>query len=153
MLKGKSIAAEKDDALDLKKGRWILDKLELVRALADEDMVTGSRIPYLGRKYYTEVFFNQQRIQAKIDFNQSKFCNHVNPTMDVQPEIWAALEAWHRRGAMEKTPWVMKLARRTDLPYQQMKFQKKELCWGNSSGCNNLPNPSVDASINGGRKP
>ena len=39
-----------------KKARWTLDKLELVRALDVEDIVTGSRIPYLGRKYYNEVF-------------------------------------------------------------------------------------------------
>lgn len=139
VLKGKPIPAEKADALVLKKARWILDKLELVRALADEDIVTGSRIPYLGRKYYTEVFFNQELTQTEIEFNQSKFRIHVNPAMDVQPAIRAAVDAWHRERALEKiTPRVKKLSRQTDLSYQQLKFQKMEKRWGSCTETNNI---------------
>ena len=58
VLKGKAIPAEKANQLILKKAKWILDKLELVKSIGDQDIVTGSRIQYLGRKYYVEVFIN-----------------------------------------------------------------------------------------------
>ena len=71
VLKGIPIPAEKAAALALKKARWILDKLELVRAVRNEGNGIGSRIPYLGRKYYTEVFFNWQFERVENEFNQS----------------------------------------------------------------------------------
>ena len=139
VLKGQSIPAEKADALVLKKARWIIDKLELVRALGDEDIVTGSRIPYLGRKYYTEVYFNQQLEQAEVIFNESKFRIHINPTIEVKPAIKAALDTWHREKAVEKiSPRVKKLSRQTGLAYQQLKFQKMEKRWGSCTETNNI---------------
>lgn len=139
VLKGKPIPSEKADALVLKKARWILSKLELVRALDDEDIVTGSRIPYLGRKYYTEVYFNQQLDQPEVVFNESKFLIHVNSTIEVQPAIKAALDTWHRERAIEKiTPRVKKLSRQTGLAFQQLKFQKMEKRWGSCTEANNI---------------
>ena len=138
-LKGAPIPAGKADTLVLRKARWILNKLELVRALGDEDIVTGSRIPYLGRKYYTEVFFNKQLEQVEIEFNESKFRIHVNPSMEVQPAIKAAVETWRREKAIGKiTPRVKKLAKQTGLIYQQLKFQKMEKRWGSCTESNNI---------------
>ena len=139
IMKGTPIPAGKADALVLKKARWILDKLELVRALGVEDIVTGSRIPYLGRKYYTEVIFNQQLEQVEIEFNQSKFRITVNPAMEVQPAIKSALDIWHRERAIEKiTPRVKKLSRQTGLMYKQLQFRKMEKRWGSCTETNNI---------------
>lgn len=139
ILKGTPIPPEKADALVLKKARWILDKLELVRALGDEDIVTGSRIPYLGRKYYTEVIYRQELEQAEVEFNQSKFRIYVNPATEVQPAIQAAVSAWLKEKAVEKiTPRVKKLSRQTGLEYQQLKFQQMEKRWGSCTETNNI---------------
>ena len=46
-----------------------MDKLDLIPSLTDEDIVTVIQIPYLGRKYYTELFFNKQLEQAEVEFN------------------------------------------------------------------------------------
>ncbi|WP_017732541.1 M48 family metallopeptidase [Nafulsella turpanensis] len=139
VLKGTPIPAEKADALVLKKARWILDKMELVRTVGDEDIVTGSRIPYLGRKYYVEVIYRQELEQAELEFNQSRFRIYVNPAMEVQPAIKAAVNAWLREKAVEKiAPRVKKLSRQTGLPYQQLKFQQMEKRWGSCTESNNI---------------
>lgn len=139
VLKGAPLPAEKADALVLKKARWILNKLELVRAVGDEDIVTGSRIPYLGRRYYTEVMYRQELAQAEVEFNQSRFRIYVNPAMEVQPAIKAAVNAWLREKAVEKiAPRVKKLSRQTGLAYQQLKFQQMEKRWGSCTESNNI---------------
>src|SRR5690606_15782137 len=71
ILKGKSISEEKAQKLILKKAKWILDKLDLVSSIGDDDIVTGSRIQYLGRKYYVEVFENNEIGEVIIDFTES----------------------------------------------------------------------------------
>ena len=50
ILKGKRIPIEQSEKLVLKKAKWIIDKLALVEAIQEDDIVTGSRIQYLGRK-------------------------------------------------------------------------------------------------------
>jgi predicted metal-dependent hydrolase len=51
VLKGKPVSYAIADRLILKKGRWIINKLEFVKGVNDGDIVTGSRIPYLGKTY------------------------------------------------------------------------------------------------------
>lgn len=72
-----------------------------------EAIVTGSRIAYLGKQYYTEVVFNVTLAKAHIDFNQSRFRIQVNPTLNSQVVIRQELDAFFRRKAHEKiTPRV-----------------------------------------------
>ena len=43
----------KADEIICKKGKWILQKLKAVESVPKVDkMVTGSRLPYLGKEYY-----------------------------------------------------------------------------------------------------
>ena len=79
-----------------------LVKLELVLTVGEEDIVTGAHIPFLGRNYYAEVFFNPQLERKEVKFNQSKFRIHLNPAMNVQQAIRAALETRYRQRAVEK---------------------------------------------------
>ena len=51
VLRGKAVTSEMADKLILKKARWILEKLQLVRSIGEEDIVTGSRLPYIGRPW------------------------------------------------------------------------------------------------------
>ena len=58
ILTGKRLSGKRANEFVLKKARWILDKLEVVKAIHKEDIVTGSRIPYLGKKFYVGVYYN-----------------------------------------------------------------------------------------------
>lgn len=132
VLKGPPLPPAQADQLILKKARWILDKLELVRPAAQPgDFVTGSRIAYLGRHYYTEVVFVPGLPRAQISFNHSSFRIQVNPVGDVQAAITQALEAFYRAKARQKiTPRVQQLAARTGLAYTGLKFRQMAKRWG-----------------------
>ena len=73
ILKGKHISILDADKLVAKKARWIIKKLELVESLNQSDIVTGSRIQYLGRKYYTHVVMDANTKKSTVHFNESKF--------------------------------------------------------------------------------
>ena len=140
ILKGKPLPREQTDRMILKKARWILDKLELVRSIGVGDIVTGSRLPYLGKKYYTEIYQNRDSEKAKVEFNYSKFKIIVpSNTENIQPEIQTALDNFYYLKAKEKiTSRLEKWAEKTGLTYNQLRFQKMEKRWGSCSNKNNI---------------
>ena len=135
VLKGKSVSVEKSDQLILKKAKWILDKLELVSSKEDGKIVTGSRIPYLGRSYYVEAVENKELEKVKIEFNHSKFSICSPSPEENQEDIKSAIEQFYQERAIEKiTPRFKKLSKQTGLKFTGLRFRKLENSWGNCSG-------------------
>lgn len=145
VLKGPPLLPAQADQLVLKKARWVLAKLELVRTPQPGDIVTGSRIAYLGRQYYTEVVFDITLPKARVIFNHSSFRIRVSPAGDVQAAIAQALEAFFRAKAREKiTPRVRQWAAKTGLDYSELKFRQMPKRWGSCTSSNVLLlNPEV----------
>ncbi|MVM33287.1 DUF45 domain-containing protein [Spirosoma sp. HMF4905] len=145
VLKGPHLSSPQADSLVLKKARWILEKLELVREVNTGDIVTGSRIPYLGKHYYTEVVFMPNLEKAQVDFNHSRFQIQINPSGDRQLAIQQALDTFFRTKAQEKlTVRVRQLAQTTGLTYTDLKVRRMGKRWGS---CTNsdviILNPDV----------
>jgi len=139
VLKGKAVPPYKADQLILKKARWILNKLNLVKGIDDEEIVTGSRIMYLGRRYYTEVIFDNSVTAANIEFNHSQFKLTVNPFADVQAVIKIALNNFYKVKAIEKiTPRIKKWSKTTGLRYNELKFLNLTKRWGSCTDSNNI---------------
>lgn len=139
VLKGKAVTDEQAEKLILKKARWILNKLELVRSIKETDIVTGSRIPYLGRKYYTEIFINEQLTKPLVEFTHSKFKITVNQKEDFQPLIKEALTKFYKQKAVEKiTPRLKRWSAVTGLIYNELKFRSMEKRWGSCTSSNNI---------------
>ncbi|SMB92147.1 protein of unknown function DUF45 [Hymenobacter roseosalivarius DSM 11622] len=139
VLKGRALPSAQADKLVLKKARWVLQKLELVREVAAEAIVTGSRITYLGRSYYAEVIQTESIVSAQVDFNHSRFLIQVNPGGDNQATIKQALDAFFRQKAQEKlAPRVRKLAAEKGLPYQDLKFRQMAKRWGSCTATNTI---------------
>lgn len=137
VLKGRRLPEPQADTLVLKKARWVLQKLDLVREVVAGDIVTGSRITYLGRSYYAQVLLTEGVAAAEIDFNHSRFQIKVNPTISIQPAIKEALDAFFRQKAQEKiTPRVRKWASVTALPYRELKFRQMAKRWGSCTDSN-----------------
>ena len=90
VLKGEPVSIEKAQRLILKKAKWIIEKLNLVETIEDGDIVTGSRIQYLGRRYYTQLFQNDEFNQVLVEFNESKFKITV-PEVYTQEDIHKSL--------------------------------------------------------------
>lgn len=139
VLKGSPVPLEKEQAFILKKARWILEKLELVEAIGYDDIVTGSRIPYLGKKYYVEVFVKQDLDEVTIDFTESKFKVLVPKDQNIQDTLQGAFEDFFRAKAQEKIlPRVKKWAKKTGLDFKDVKIRKLEKRWGSCTPTNSI---------------
>ena len=139
VLRGKAVSPEQADKLILKKAIWILKKLELVRAIKEKDIVTGSRIPYLGRRYYAEIYYDESQAKTKIEFNHSKFRITVNRKEDIQPLIQQALHKFYKAKAIEKiTPRLKKWSEHTGLAYNELRFRTMDKRWGSCTPANNI---------------
>lgn len=140
ILKGKEITPVKADKLVLKKAKWILDKLSKLKQVNQDDIVTGSRIPYLGKRFYTSVFAQKDLEKANVEFNYSKFKIYINPVWDnPQEHIQAALDLFYKQKADEKiSPRIEKLAKKTKLEYKSLKYKKLTKKWGNCSPDNTI---------------
>ncbi|UMB59994.1 M48 family metallopeptidase [Lutibacter sp. A80] len=139
ILKGKNISDELAETLILKKAKWILDKLELVSSIGDEDIVTGSRIQYLGRKYYVQILRNDDLKDINIDFTESKFRITLPQSLNNQSELKHSFEEYFRTKALEKIkPRIKKWAKETGLNYTELKIRKLEKRWGSCTPENTI---------------
>jgi predicted metal-dependent hydrolase len=139
VLKGKPLPLELTDRLILKKAKWILDKLTLVSSTEHADIVTGSRIPYIGKHFYAEVVFSNEAQDCTVSFNHSQFKIILNPQLHGQETILEALEAFYRAKAVEKiTSRVKRLSKVLGLPYTALKFRKMEKRWGSCTSNNTI---------------
>ncbi len=144
-LKGNQISIEKSDKLIAKKAKWIIDKLELVKSIGEDEIVTGSRIQYLGRKYYVEIFINsdEDSNRIEIDFTESKFKVLAPKSLNNQKDLTEAFESFYKEKAIEKlTPRLKKWSKKTGLEYEKVKFRKLEKRWGSCS-----PNDTLTFNI------
>jgi predicted metal-dependent hydrolase len=139
LLKGKLISIEQADKLILKKAKWILDKLDLVSSISDGEIVTGSRIQYLGRKYYVELIIDDDSPKITIDFTESKFKITVPKQLNTQENLQQAFENYFRIKAQEKIePILKKKSKLTGLQYNNVKFMKLEKRWGSCTPSNTI---------------
>lgn len=139
ILKGKPISIEQADKLILKKAKWILDKLDLVSSINDGEIVTGSRIQYLGRKYYVELIIENDSAKITIDFTESKFKISLPNQLNSQENLQQAFENYFRIKAQEKIePILKKKSKLTGLEYNNVRFMKLEKRWGSCTPSNTI---------------
>ncbi|QXP72900.1 M48 family metallopeptidase [Tenacibaculum sp. AHE15PA] len=139
VLKGKLISEISAEQLILKKAKWILDKLELVSSIGDEDIVTGTRIQYLGRKYYVEVIKKEDAEVITIDFTESKFKVYIPQHLNNQQAIKKAFNDFIIVKAKEKiAPRIRKWSKKTGLEFNELKFRQLEKRWGSCTPSNNI---------------
>ena len=138
VLKGIGIKTELAIQVVLKKAKWILDKLNLVRFEKHAEIVTGSRLMYLGKSYYVEVIKDPVINNVVVSFNYSRFKIQLNPDA-TQVDIKAALEIFYKEKAVEKlTQRVQILSDRTSLPYNGLSFRKMARRWGSCTPGNKI---------------
>lgn len=140
ILKGIEITPEKADQLILKKARWILDKLSKLKDVSLEDIVSGSRILYLGKRFYTSVYAKKDLEKAYVEFNYSKFKIYINSDWDnPQDHIKAALDLFYKQKADEKiSQRIERLSKKTKLDFNTLKYKKLAKKWGNCSPDNTI---------------
>lgn len=139
ILKGKKISETEANSLILKKAKWILDKLELVRSISEDELVTGSRIQYLGRKYYVQIYINDEVDAIKIEFTESKFKVFASNALNNQSELSQAFERYFVEKSKEKiTPRIKKWSKTMGFEYNTLKFLKMDKRWGSCTPSNSI---------------
>lgn len=74
LLRGPRVGIDEQKALVLQRARWIRTKQALVELPGTDDaIVTGSRLRYCGRSYFTEVKHNPALLAPTLTFTASRF--------------------------------------------------------------------------------
>jgi predicted metal-dependent hydrolase len=104
LLRGPVVGEVEQEALVRRRARWIRDKLSLVNQTQTNDaIVTGSRLRYCGRSYFTEVRHSPDVDKLRLTFTASRFVIESPDDSSIQPETLAPLmERFYRERAHEK---------------------------------------------------
>jgi len=122
-----------------KKSAWISKKLDIFKAIAiNKDITTGSRLYYMGRSYYVEMFQDETADTITINFTHSKF--HITtPPKYSKSELHNAIENFYKQKAVEKIiPLTKKWAKRMGVTPEHISFRYSKNRWGSCSSTNRI---------------
>lgn len=104
LLRGPQVDELEQEALVLRRARWIREKLVQVnQPLASEPIVTGSRLRYAGRTYFTEVRHTPDILKPRLSFTASRFIVDSPDGASILPDVlMPLLERFYRDRAHEK---------------------------------------------------
>ena len=140
VLKSPPISQEKAKEAVYKKGKWILEKLKLVERIPQGKIVSGSRLLYLGRRYYVEIVPDESIQKIQVKFTHSKFEILLTPSLpDQGAAINEALQLFFReKAAIKITPRVKKWSKTTGLMPSAVKFRRLSKRWGSCTADNEI---------------
>jgi predicted metal-dependent hydrolase len=140
ILKSPRIDDTRARELIYKKGRWVLEKSKIVERIPQGPITTGSRLLYLGKRYYVQVVQDENIPKALVRFNYSKFTITVNPNLpDRASAIDCALEEFSRKKAVIKiSPRIKKWSETIGLSAKDIKFRKLSKRWGSCTRDNEV---------------
>ena len=135
-----------EELAELVKGKasWILKKLEeLGESIDYGNVITGSRIFYMGKSYYVELI-KEDRDTYDVSFIHSKFKIHTPKTID-QNLLQESIEFFYFKKAKEK---LIKLTQKYSdimkLFPEKIYFRKSKTKWASCSASNKITyNPEV----------
>lgn len=133
--------ASEADEIICKKGKWILQKLKAVESVPKvNNIVTGSRLPYLGKDYYVLVTPDSNIKGATVAFNHSQFIISLNPdTPDRNHAINRAVERFSKEQAVVKIrPRIDNWIATTGLTPSSVHFKKLTKSWGRCTKVNEI---------------
>lgn len=104
LLRGPLVGEAEQEALVRRRARWIREKLALVsQPQKFEAIVTGCRLRYCGRTYFTEVRHTPELARPRLTFTASRFIiEHPNGASIQQNQLAPILEGFYRERAQEK---------------------------------------------------
>ncbi len=104
LLRGPVVDEAEQEALVRRRARWIREKLLLVNQPQTNDaIVTGSRLRYCGRSYFTEVRHIPDLEKPRLTFTASRFIIETPEGVSIRTETLAPLmESFYRERAQEK---------------------------------------------------
>jgi predicted metal-dependent hydrolase len=104
LLRGPVVGEQEQEALVRRRARWIREKLALVNLpQVSDDIVTGSRLRYCGRTYFTEVRHVPDLPTPRLTFTAARFVVENPGGVNIQlAALMPVLESFYRDRAHEK---------------------------------------------------
>ena len=128
---------EELEAYIIKKASWIGKHLQGYRTQTDVELVTGSRLYYLGRSYYVEVK-PREVDEISVRFIHSKFQIEA-PLTTSQTALRQAVDTFYKERAIKKiSPLVKKWSNLMGLEPEYVGYRKSEKRWGSCSPSNRI---------------
>jgi predicted metal-dependent hydrolase len=139
VLRGKTITEDKAKELIIKKARWIIEKLALVESIDEDNIVSGSRMQYLGRKYYVQIIIDNSLDAININFLESKFIVYTSDKLNNSDSLKKAFHEYLQHKAEEKLmPRFKKWQKITGYNANDFRIKKMHKQWGNCSPKNKI---------------
>jgi len=135
LLRGQELPFEELEKLIRKRARWIRERIKTMASIKDDDIVSGSRIKYLGRHFMAVVVLSETQRGAKVTFNARKFRIVIDRDAENRQElIKRALDRFYREAAEEKLlPRIAMWEERTGLNCSGSKLHKFPARWASCS--------------------
>lgn len=141
LLRGPQVDEAAQQVLIRQRARWIRDKLLQVNQPLDESLiVTGRRLPYSGRSYYTEVRAAPALSKPVLHFATSRFVvfSPDGPSISVD-RLAPALKAFYRERALARLlPRARYWERMTGLQARQVCIRVFQSRWASCSADNSV---------------
>lgn len=141
LLRGPQVDEAAQEALVLRRARWIREKLAMVNLpQANEDIVTGSRLRYAGRSYFTEVRHTPSLLKPTLTFTASRFVIENPEGLSLTTEsLLPLLDLFYRERAQEKLlVRVRHWQRQTGLQASGARIRHFQSRWASCDGQNTL---------------
>lgn len=141
LLRGPWVDASEQEVLVRQRARWIREKLALVnKPRAEDAIVTGSRLRYCGRSYFTEVRHVLELAAPRLSFTASRFVVECPWGTLIAPEVVEQLlEGFYRERAEEKLlSRVRHWERETGLKSAGARIRHFQSRWASCNGANIL---------------
>lgn len=121
------------------KSAWISKKLDVFKRVAvNKDISTGSRLYYMGKRYYVQINKDENAKNITINFTHSKF--HITtPQKYSDSELHNAIESFYKQKAIEKIiPLTKKWAKKMEVIPEHISFRYSKNRWGSCSSTNRI---------------
>ncbi|MBF8643075.1 SprT family zinc-dependent metalloprotease [Pseudomonas luteola] len=141
LLRGPQVDELEQEALVLRRARWIREKLAQVnQPLASEPIVTGSRLRYAGRTYFTEVRHVPEILKPQLTFTASRFIVENPDDVSILPDdLMPLLEQFYRDRAQDRLfARVRHWQRRTGLQATAARVRSFQSRWASCDANNTL---------------
>lgn len=139
-----AISNEEIESLVQSKAAWIIKKLEELGESTDYgEVITGSRLFYLGKSYYVELI-KEDRTDYEVSFIHSKFKISTQKEIN-QIALNEVIDSFYLQRAKEKiTKFVKKQSDIMKLFPEYIGFKKSNTKWGSCSERNRISfNPEL----------
>ena len=131
----KSTSMREINAFVTKKSVWIVKHTENLKAKKVEtELVTGSRIYYLGKSYYVEIAEKEELKKATLNFTHSKFLINAQKGVSQEELAWL-VDGFYKEKAIEKiNPLLDVWSKEMRLVPTYVGYRKAKTRWGSCSG-------------------